>query len=143
MKDLLVKISEMLYKWVLEAPGHPAYHSVYDNVQNGNYGMMWTLVFLLIISIAAAAIYYFVISDRIENATKKNYFTILCLGLLSLVIVTVVGLRLISGYNKADFFDSNLIMINLVNLLYFVVFYEIWSVIFMPFSKSTVHLLSK
>lgn len=143
MRELAIRLSEILYKWVLVAPGHKEYHQVYENMQGAHYGMMWTFVFLLVISIVAAAIYYFVVSSSIENANKKNYWIVCALGLLTLTIVTVVGLRLISGYNAPEFFSVNLLKINLINIVYYAVFFEIWSIIFKPFSKSTIDFFSK
>lgn len=145
MKDLAIKISEALYKWVLSAPGHAEYHKVYDNSMTGGLGMMYTFIFLLVISICAAAIYYFVVSNtNVANATKKNYLTFYVLGLITLIVVTVVGLRLISGYNGPEYWSDNLLKINLVNLLWYTLFFEVWSLLFKsPVSKSTHHLLSK
>lgn len=143
MRDLLIKLSDLFYKWVLKAPGHQEYHQVYENAQGGGYGMMYALIFVLVVSIVAAAIYYFVVCSSVENANKKNYLTILGLGALALVIAIVVGLRLITGYNKADYFGVNLLMLNFASLVYYAVFFEIWSLIFVPMSKSTVHMFSK
>lgn len=143
MRELLIRLSDLLYKWILEAPGHKEYHQVYENVQNGGYGMMWTFVFLLVISIAAAAVYYFVVSSQAVNANKRNYFTVCLLGLFALIVATIVGLRLITGYNDAAYWSSNLVRINLLNILYYAIFYEVWSLIMMPFSKSSIHMFSK
>ena len=143
MRDLLIKLSDILYKWVLKAPGHHEYHQVYENAQGGGYGMMYALIFLLVISIVAAAIYYFGVCRSVDNANKKNYWIICGLGALALAITTVVGLRLITGYNKSDFFGVNLLMLTLSSLVYYVALFEIWSLIFMPMSKSNVHMLSK
>ena len=143
MRDLLIKLSDLFYKWVLKAPGHHEFHQVYENAQGGGYGMMYALIFVLVISIVAAAIYYFVVCGSVENANKKNYWIMVGLGALALVIATVVGLRLITGYNKSDFFGVNLLMLNLASLVYYLVFFEIWSLIFLPMSKSTIHMLSK
>lgn len=143
MKDLAIKLSELLYKWVLKAPGHAEYFQVYDNSMKGGHGMMWTFIFLLVISIGAAAIYYFFVSQSVVNATKKNYWTVCGLGLLTLIIATIVGLRLITGYNAPAYWSSNLFMINLVNILWYAILFEIWSLIFKPMSKSTVDMFSK
>lgn len=143
MRDLLIKLSDLLYSWVLKAPGHHEYHQVYENAQGGGYGMMYALIFVLVISIAAAAIYYFVVCQTIENANKKNYWIICALGALALVICLVVGLRIITGYNKADYFGVNLLMLNLSSILYYAIFYEVWSLVLLPMSKSRVHMFSK
>lgn len=143
MRELLIRISEILYNWVLKAPGHKEFTQVYSNAQNGGHGMMYTLIFLLVISIVAAAMYYFVVCRSVENATKKNYWIVCGLGLLTLIIVTVVGLRLISGYNGPEYWSDNLLKLNLINIAYYAVFFEIWSLIFMPMSKSTKHMFSK
>ena len=143
MKDLAIKLSDLLYKWVLKAPGHAEYHQVYDNSMTGGHGMMWTFIFLLVISIVAAAIYYFVVCNSVVNATKKNYWTVCALGLLTLIITTIVGLRLISGYNAPTYWSSNLFMINLVNILWYAILFEVWSLVFKPMSKSTIDMFSK
>lgn len=143
MRELLIRLSDLLYKWILEAPGHKEYHQVYENVQNGGCGMMWTFLFLLVISIAAASVYYFVVSNSVVNANKRNYFTVGVLGLFALIVATVVGLRLITGYNDAAYWSSNLVRINLLNIVYYAIFYEVWSLIMMPFSKSSIHMFSK
>ena len=143
MRELLIRLSDLLYKWILQAPGHKEYHLVYENVQNGGYGMMWTFVFLLVISIAAAAVYYFVVSSSVVNANKRNYFTVGLLGLFALIVATVVGLRLITGYNDSSYWRSNLVRINLLNIVYYILLYEVWSLIMMPFSKSSIHMFSK
>ena len=143
MRDLLIKLSDLLYKWLLKAPGHQGYHQVYENAQGGGYGMMYALIFVLVISIAAAAIYYFVVCSSVENANRKNYLTILGLGALALVITIVVGLRLITGYNRSGFFDDNLLKLVLSSLVYYAALFEVWSLIFLPMSKSTIHLFSK
>ena len=143
MRELAIRLSEILYKWVLAAPGHKEYHQVYENVQGASFGMMWTFVFLLAVSIIAAAVFYFGVSRTVVNANKKNYWTVCGLGLLTLVIASVVGLRLISGYNGPEYWSVNLLKLNLVNAAYYLVFFEIWSLVFMPMSKATVHMLSK
>lgn len=142
-ESLISRLSDLLYKWILEAPGHKEYHLVYENAPNGGYGMMWTFVFLLVISIAAAAVYYFVVSSSVVNANKRNYFTVGLLGLFALIVATVVGLRLITGYNDSSYWSSNLVSINLLNIVYYVLLYEVWSLIMMPFSKSSIHMFSK
>lgn len=143
MRDLLIKLSDLLYKWVLKAPGHHEYHQVYENAQGGGYGMMYALIFVLVISIVAAAIYYFLVCSSVENANKKNYWIIVGLGALALVIAVVVGLRLITGYNKSDYFGVNLLMLSLMSLVYYALLFEVWSLVFLPMSKSTVHFFSK
>lgn len=145
MRELAIRLSEILYKKipVLSAPGHNEYHQVYENVQGANFGMMWAFVFLLVVSISAAAIYYFVVSQSIEKANKKSYWTVCGLGLFTLIIVTVVGLRLISGYNAPDYWSVNLLKLNLFNIVYYAIFFELWSIVFLPMSKATVHMFSK
>ena len=133
------KLSFYLYDWILEKGG--AFHQVYEN--NGGRGMFWAFVFLLAVSIIAAAIFYFGVSKTIEKANKKNYWTVFLLGMLTLVIVTVVGLRLITGYAKPDFWSMNLLKLNLINIAYYLVLFEVWSLVFMPMSKATVHMFSK
>ena len=140
--DFLSKISEILFGWVLKAPGHQEYSQVYQNAQGGK-GMMYALLFLIAVSIIAAAFYYFVVCSSVEKANKKNYWVIVGLGAIALVIVNVVGLRLITGYNKADFWSTNLLMLNIASLVYYLILFEVWSLLFMPMSKSTVHMFSR
>jgi len=143
MRELAIRLSEILYKWVLKAPGHREFHQVYENVQGASYGMMWTFVFLLVISVIAAAVFYFGVSHTVVNANKKNYWTVCGLGMLTLIVAIVVGLRLISGYNGPEYWSENLLKLCLVNIAYYVVLFEIWSLIFVPMSKATVHMFSK
>lgn len=106
------------------------------------HGFMYAFIFLLAISFIAAAIFYFGVSKTVVNANKKNYWTIFGLGLFVLIIVTIVGLKLIFG-NGPGYFCMNLFKLNLLNAVYYVILYEVWSLVLLPMSKAAVHMFSK
>lgn len=136
--DFTVKISNFLYKWVLDKDeGNPRgslYQAIFSNDGRNGHGMEYCLFFLLCVSIITAFIYYYVVAANIQNATKKNYFTTYIMGYICLWIINYLGLQMVVDANV--FASFNLVKICLIDALYYSVLFGISSACMKSKSKA-------
>lgn len=95
------------------------------------------LLFLLIVSFLTVIIYYFVVDSNARNATPKNYLLSALMGYVILVAITFLGLATITS---KDVFVTDIFIICGVNIIYFVLLFEIWSLIFKGMSKNSKNI---
>lgn len=127
MKELCIKISNGLYSWALDTYPGKGYREIFENGPKGGHGMEYGLYILLLVSLFfVVAFYYGVCARDADNATKKNYLTVLLLGMITLVFVNYVALTLLTGYYNT-LFNMNMFAFNLLDLVYFVLLYQLWS----------------
>jgi hypothetical protein len=141
MVKIFQTLAYWMYNFVLTASGYADYTGMYQNVQ-GKYGMTWGFVFMLGLSILFAAVYYFGVVSKLKNATSANYLTVFFLGMLAMLVVNAFVLPRITGF-AGSVWTRNLLCYCLIDIVYYTVFYELWSLLFMPLSKDTGHHLLK
>lgn len=134
--ELLSTIASAIYDWILDA-------------NTDNYGVMmnldvpaWVLLMLVIVTFSTAAIYYFVVSRDVAQATKANYRIVFFLGILVLWLVNLVIVpTIVDEWSYA--FEWNNILLSLIDTLYYVILYGIVSFFFKDMSNAKhIHLLN-
>ena len=143
MRSLLETISNFLYKWLLNQRGD-SFRNIWKNGNSQPDGMMWTLVFVLCISLLVAAIYYFVVvKSNASNDTKANYLMIYIIGYVALVVTTLVGLDLlIPKINLSELFTFDMFKVCLINVLWYSLVFELWSYLFKGIVNSNTDLIT-
>lgn len=135
MFDLTKSVSEFLYDWILNIDetgdgDRNLYHEIFAN--DGEYcghGMEYCLFFLLGISILAALCFYFVISRDITKATKKNYIITCVVGYICLVVTNYFGLDYLTDVDGEVFYSFNVFKVCLIDILYYAILLECWSLL--------------
>lgn len=143
MRALFETISTFLYKWLLNQRGE-SFRTVWKNGHSQPDGMMWTLVFVLCVSLIVALIYYFaVVKSNASNDTKSNYLMTYILGYVALVAVTFVGLPLlITKISISHLLSLDMLMVCVANIVYYSLFFELWSLLFKKYVHSNTDLIT-
>lgn len=137
MFKLTERISSFLYNWQVDAT-EDNFVNVFGHEGNG---LEFCLFFLLGVSIAFALIFYFVMAKNVSNATPKNYLLMMLMGYIVLVATNYLGFATIYGNEVLS--SPNLVMISVVDLLYYVILFEVWSWTFKGMSNaSNISLIS-
>ena len=132
--EIFKKISNAIYQWILN-PDTDDYSVIYQ-YDDGGKGMFWCFWILMAVSLASVLIYYFVIvKGNQDNASRKNYLTTFVLGLITLIVVNIVVLKLCQSGNECDLFTMNLLKINLIDIVYYTILFEVWSLVFKGMSE--------
>ena len=118
MFKLTERISSFLYNWRVDATENN-FVEVFGHEGNG---LEFCLFFLLGISIAFTAIFYFGIAKNVKNATPKNYLLMMLMGYIVLVATNYLGFATIYGNEVLS--SHNLLMISVVDLFYYVILFE-------------------
>ena len=137
MFKLTERISSFLYNWQVDAT-EDNFVNVFGHEGNG---LEFYLFFLIGVSIAFASIFYFVMAKNVSNATPKNYLLMMLMGYIVLVATNYLGFATIYGNEVLS--SPNLVMISVVDLLYYVILFEVWSWTFKGMSNaSNISLIS-
>ena len=141
------RISEFLYQWVMDvsegAPRGSLYTKIFSNDGvKGGHGMEYCLFYLVGVSLVTAAIFYFLVASSIQNATKKNYITSFVVGFVCLVVINYLATQIIlPEVNVLKSF--NMVKVCLVDIVYYTVAFELWSLLMKDSSKAGgLHLLT-
>ena len=140
------RISRFLYQWVMDVKeGNPPgtlFKEIFSNDSGGGHGMEYCLFYLVIVSLVTAAIFYYVVASNIQNATKKNYITSFVVGFVCLVVINYLATQIIlPGVNVLKSF--NMVKVCLVDIVYYTLAFELWSLLMKDFSKAGgLHLLT-
>lgn len=132
-------IAKAIYQWVLNVRTDD-FQSVWaiGTKPCGN-GMTTGLAILLIVALFFVLAYYFVIASSVDNATKPNYLYTFITGVITLVVVNIVVLAFLTDRSKV--FTLNMLKFNLIDILYFILLYEVLSLIVKDMSNaSNIHL---
>lgn len=131
--EVIKKISNGIYQWVLDTFTED--YSVIYQYDGGGKGMLWCFWALMAVSLVAVLIYYFAIIKGNQNmATRVNYLTTFVLGIVTVVVVDIVVLKLCQQGNESPFFTMNLLKMCLLNVVYYIVMFEVWSLAFRSYS---------
>jgi hypothetical protein len=136
MKQAWYNISEAFYKWVLNKRPGSGYSELWQNGYNLGSGMARAFLFLILVSLVAVLIYYFVVSKKPINATIKNYLITCLIGYVTLVVVNIVALKLITKAPIELIFSINMLWVCIVDILYYLVFFELFSLCFKKLSNA-------
>lgn len=101
----------------------------------GGHGMEYCLFFLLGISLVFTLVYYFGVASNIRQATPKNYLLTMVMGYIVLVAVNYLGIATLFSNDALTTF--NLVKISLIDVVYYVVLFEVFSLIFKNMSKAS------
>ena len=123
--ETLAKISNLLFNWVLDRGPDSGYEYL-SNTGNGKHGLIIALIILVVVSLLAAYIYYYIISKRVSNATKKNYISVCIMGLIGMILINYLLIYSLTGFPNI-FISFNMIKLNVIDLIYFLIAFEIWS----------------
>lgn len=130
--SLLSDISRAIYAWTLNTRADDFIYL--QNSVGGGYGMQWTFLLMLAVSLIGVLCYYYGIASQAVKATKQNYIVVFILSLLTMWVLDYVIL-----YTVAEMDDPmtwNVLKLNLVNTVYFAIMYEIWSLFIKGSSKA-------
>lgn len=144
--DVLHTISKTAYNWGLFERTGEMRDSAELFLRNlGNTHLSgFSLCFLLLMSSAAifSAVYYFMlVKPQASNDTTKNYLLISLLGLIFLWVANFVSFKLIINQNM--FVDRNMLWVCLIDIVYYVLFFQLFSWLFKPIvhsNKDFLHL---
>jgi hypothetical protein len=137
MFKLTERISSFLYNWQIDATEN----NFVEIFGHEGHGLEFCLFFLLGVSLAFALIFYFVMAKNVSNATPKNYLLMMLMGYIVLVATNYLGFATIYGNEVLS--SPNLVMISVVDLLYYVILFEAFSWTFKGMSNaSNISLIS-
>lgn len=125
-------LSEFIYSFVLNTRAND-YH-YFQNGHGYGYGMEYLFIALLVIPLVFCLYFYFVQASKLQNGTKNNYMVIFILGFLTLVVVDFVLMSTCAGYRNA-FSSGNMWKVNLLDIIYYPVVYQLFSWFVKSFSK--------
>ena len=125
-------LSEFIYSFVLNTRAND-YH-YFQNGHGYGYGMEYLFIALLVIPLVFCLYFYFVHASKLQNGTKNNYMVIFILGFLTLVVVDFVLMSTCAGYRNA-FSSGNMWKVNLLDIIYYPVVYQLFSWFVKSFSK--------
>lgn len=132
-------IAKAIYQWVLNVRTDD-FQSVWaiGNKPCGN-GMTTGLTILLVVALLFVLVYYFVIASSVDNATETNYLYTFITGIITLVVVNIVVLAFLTDRSKV--FTLNMLKFSFIDILYFILLYEVLSLIVKGMSNaSNIHL---
>ena len=132
--EIFRKISNAIYQWILDQNAED--YSVIYQYEDGGKGMLWCFWILLAVSLLSVLMYYFVIvKGNQDNASRKNYLITFVLGLITLIVVNIVVLKLCHDGSDVSFFTMNLLKINFIDIVYYTILFEVWSLVFKGMSE--------
>lgn len=142
------KISNAMYEWILDASKEQSselYHQIFNNLSNdnGGFGIEKALFCLLAVSLLAVVFYYYILAQNATSATKKNYILTWVLGYIVLVFATYLTLVNTTLGGSEVWTSPNMIFIALINIVYYTIFFELFSLLLKGGSKApNIHLVS-
>ncbi len=139
MANIIHSISKTAFDWALSNTAD-TWNKFYSVGAEKYYdGKDWGLIFLLAISLVAVLIYFFVIAQKMKDATDTNYLTIYGLGIVLLLAFNcfVIPNCVTPKFPIKDIWDLNLLYFCLIDILYYTLLFEVWSLLFRGLSKDT------
>lgn len=122
--DLIVKISELLYAWLLNA--RDADYKFFQNGHGYGNGMEYLCIALFVFPLVFSAFFYFVQAQKLANATRNAYLVIFFLGLLSLIVASYVIMFTVVEHENV-FLDGNMLKLMLADIIYYSILYQLYS----------------
>lgn len=126
----LKNLSKTLYDWLLNQHevirGDETYHFL--SVKAGQDGMLYAFIIVVLISLLSAVVFYYGISKNASSATKKNYVVSSLLGFVTVVVLNYLVVFLVCKWGTC-LMSLNMLKICLIDIVYYFVLHEIWSLI--------------
>lgn len=129
-------LADLLYKWLLEDGENYLTYFIGKDPR----GLNVCLIIMLGVALGATAIYYFLIANKVNSATKSNYLWTYIFGYVVLCVFTPLLFQFLfknEGCNVADFWVVFL-KIGAMNLFYYTIVYQLLSSFFctLPWTKA-------
>ena len=124
MHKIFQKISETIYPWVMDTRADD-----YTSFQNGpgyGNGLEYITMALIAVPLLFCLYFYFIQARDVVRATRKEYLTIFVIGFFTLTVVDFVLMATVAGY-RSVLSSGNMWKIVLVNVLYYIALYEVFS----------------
>lgn len=137
MANIIHSISKPIFDWVLTKTS-ATFSGFYNAGAPLHYdGKDWALIFMLLISVVGVLCYYFGVAQKLKNATATNYLIVFGLGIVLLLAFNffVIPNCITPKFPIKKIWDLNLLKFCLVDILYYTIMYEVWSLIFKGLSK--------
>lgn len=126
----LKNIAYAMYDWLMNhhefIKGEETYQ--YLSTKAGQDGMFYALAVVFIVSLLTACVFYYAISSNASSATKKNYVVTSLLGFVTVVVLNYLITYLACKWGTC-LLSLNMLKINLIDILYYFVLFEIWSLL--------------
>lgn len=122
--ETFAKISNFLFNWVLNRHKDDYYYL--SNTGDGKHGLIIALIILLVVSLLAAYVYYYMISKRVSNATQKNYISVCIMGEIAMILINYLLIYSLTNFSNI-FISLNMLKLNAIDIVYFLISFEIWS----------------
>jgi hypothetical protein len=136
MKEKLID----LYAWALDT--RAANFNIFVSGNEGGNGAFYLFLLAVGVPLIVTAIYYFVlVKSSINNDTENNYLACFVVGLFATILGGLLLLTKFSG-GQSLWADSNFWMATLVNSLYYIVLFELFSYLFMSAAHSNTHMFN-
>lgn len=122
--NIFASLSEFVFSFLMNTRADD-----YEHFQNGpayGGGMEYLFIALLLVPMAFCAVYYFGVAQKLANGTKKNYLVVFLIGFLTLWVLNFVIMATMSGMRN-PFGSLNMWKINLVEIIYYPVLYQVYS----------------
>ena len=95
-------------------------------------------LFLIGVSLVFTLVYYFFIDSNARNATPKNYLSVSIMGYFALVAINYLGLATIAHENVL--IKTDILLICLADIIYYILLFELWSLVFKGLSKNSKNI---
>ena len=122
--ETFAKISNFLFNWVLNR--HKGDYYYLSNTGDGKHGLIIALIILLIVSLLATYVFYYMISKRVSNTTPRNYISVCIMGEIAMILMNYLLIYSLTDFSNI-FISLNMLKLNAIDIVYFLIAFEIWS----------------
>lgn len=143
MFESIDKLGKFFYNTIGPVdPNEELFNIVFSSGKDCYHGMAWCFIFMVGAALLSSAFYYFFVDSDAKKATPKNYLMVFVMGYILLVAVNYLGITSISGEDA--YTTLNLLYITLVDIIYYTIVFELFSLFFKGFSKysTSIDLIS-
>lgn len=122
--NAFASLSELIFSFMMNTRA-----ADYEHFQNGpayGGGMEYLFIVLLLVPLAFAATYYFGVAQKLANGTKKNYLVVFLIGFLTLWMLNFVVMATAADLRN-PFSSGNMWKINLIEIIYYPIVYQLYS----------------
>lgn len=128
------KLSEIFYHFVNLKGGN---NTAWFGTMQG-HGKEYCFYILLLVALIFAYVYYFQLAKKVQNATKQNYRGIFIMGYITLVVLSCVCMAIV--VTPSAVMTVPMLEITVWNILWYSLFFEGFSLVFMGMTRQGVHL---
>lgn len=132
MHKIFQSISEAIYPWVMDTRADD--YKFFQNGHDFHNGLEYITIALFAAALLFCLYFYFVQARDIVKATRKEYLAIFGIGFFTMVVVDFVLMATVAEYRNV-LSSGNMWKITLVNVLYYIVLYQVFSWLFKGMSR--------